>query len=200
MHCPLKTTIFLSLTSFFSIKMTRIYQPNHILWLEDDVGIADEMRKSLNRVKQIEWTYGELKRVISEVKDNLGDGAVPEIEKIIREAGNDPSVIILQTPELGRTYFERYTPAAAITDAVFQMNGKEIIEWLCIHGLEDYPLLGHSGRKLSKLPSLVQEFFEKPHTLYLRKGGDYDSTVMAIAQHLVFARGDTMFKYGPKEF
>jgi len=178
--------------------MEQVYKPNIVLWLEDEIANVQMSVMSFNRNQGILDAFGDkLELVTSDTRKELKGGeAVAEIEDIIERAGDAPTVVNLQTAQLGRTFFERYIPTAAISDTSFPLNGEKIVQWLYHHDFKDYPLLGFSGTAWSELSEVVKEFFIKSHARYLEKGGVKPPV---IAGYILFARMCTMDNYGHQE-
>ncbi|MBI2139225.1 hypothetical protein HYU13_06555 [Candidatus Woesearchaeota archaeon] len=178
--------------------MNQIYMPNLILWLEDDKSSMDALARFLRCSPQITTAFGgKVTLARSTLESEVSDEeAGAEIERLVSSAGTNPTIINPYTAQLGRKFFERYIPAAAISDTGFPLNGQKIMEWLQSHEMGGYPLLGLTGTRWDDLTPEVRLLFGTTKATHLRKG--WDDVAEKIVIHIVSSKAITQVLYGGK--
>jgi hypothetical protein len=149
--------------------MAREFRANVILHAEDEDDCRASVYDQFKREPGIVNAPGEiLRRIDSPSTQNLEEAALrEEVLRIISEIDKEdvPGMVGVGSGQVARALLECFLPAVIISDTIFPMNGKLIVQWLLKHGLEGYSLVGYSGTDFKKLEPEVQGYFESSENM-----------------------------------
>jgi hypothetical protein len=194
---PVKLSyFFITLLYFFKFLSNMEIRLNTVLWIEDQFDLIQSWVEWLAYDPNMRQAYGsQLKIRQSNITDAVDDAvAAANIEALVAEAGNKPTIINVQTAQTARAYLGKYVPGAVICDSSFPLNGAAVVGWLQQHGLPDYPLIGLSGKDFGQLEPQVQKFFYETSARYFCKGGLNEER---LAEAVISSRLFVQIRYNP---
>ncbi|GEM_PF-2175155 len=150
----------------------RQFTENTILWIKDEWKRWEGIAELIVIKTPIINEFGNCKITTINIDDEVEDEVARiNLDAMIQQVGNEPYLINVRTAQLARTYLEQYIPGAIICDSNFPLNGKAVVGWLKAHGLDNYPLIGYSGRDFKKddLGHELFQFFTETSARYIQK-------------------------------
>ncbi len=166
----------------------RQFRENTILWIEDEWKKQEVIASLIVLQQSVIDEFGRCNITSIDINDKVEDiAARSSIDVMVQQVGNEPYLVNMRTAQLARTYLEQYIPGAIICDSDFPLNGKAVVGWLKAHGLDNYPLIGYSGRNFNELERELQQFFTQTSAVYIQKSGD-GTNWGNIANHAAFSR------------
>ena len=174
--------------------MEQLYKKNILLWLEDQESEIEVYALALSISDRITSAFGgkiiyRFSKIKSKVEPQTAD---EEINRLIKESNETPSLINLRTAQLGLSFLEKYIPTAIVSDSNFPMNGSIIMGWLSEKGFSDYPLTGFSGSDYNNLPEEYKKTFATTSARYITKRID---SLEEVINHVILSKmyNDTKF-------
>ena len=177
------------------------FRQKHLLHIEDDEMWQNELADVLRcSEKMREFYRGQLGTVTSRIDREVPevDDLRREIERIVREASDQPTIIQIVSGQVARGYLSEYVPGCIISDTNFPMNGAQTVKWLATHGFEGYPLIGLSTTDIPRLDPVIAHFFMTTNARYFEKG-QFGKQNDALVEQIIFNVEWAGRMYGKKE-